>query len=168
MATLPTAVLPAGYQVEIVLVNSSMSPNNVEFAVFRLLDNHGNQVGTDEGVTLTSITGANAGDLAPITAFELDIVGPINGEIAVLSSGAGYISYVSLTPPLKVYVPTSTNPFPSCTETTAGRCETANTFYGFLPSNSNLTFKQFFEVNKAKAMIIRRGTPRPSTRFFGK
>ena len=96
------------------------------------------------------------------------IVGPVNGEIAVLSSGAGYISYVSLTPPLKVYVPTSTNPFPSCTETTAGRCETANTFYGFLPSNSNLTFKQFFEVNKAKAMIIRRGTPRPSTRFFGK
>jgi hypothetical protein len=62
MATLPTAVLPAGYQVEIVLVNSSMSPNNVEFAVFRLLDNHGNQVGTDEGVTLTSITGANAGN----------------------------------------------------------------------------------------------------------
>jgi hypothetical protein len=168
MATLPNAVLPRGYQVVIVLVNSPTSPNSVEFAVFRLLDNHGNQVGTDEGVTLTSIPGADSSDLAPITAFELNIVGPINGEIAVLSSGAGFISYVSLPPPLKVYVPTASNPYPPCTETTSGTCETANTFYGFLPSNSNLTFKQSFEVSKAKAMIVRPGTPRPSTRFFEK
>jgi len=168
MATLPTAVLPAGYQVGIVLVTSPSSPNNVIGASFRLLDNHGNQVGADEGVTLTSISGANSGDLAPITAFELDVVGPINGEIATLSSGAGYISYVSFAPALKVYVPTSSNPFPSCTETTSGTCETANTFYGLLPSNSNLTLKQSFEVSTAKAKIVRPGIRRPSTRFFEK
>jgi hypothetical protein len=168
LGTLPTAVLPAGYQIEIVLVNSNTAPNSVEFAVFRLLDNHGNQVGTDESVTIASVPGASASDLAPITAFELNIVGPINGEIAVLTSGAGYISYVSLKPPLKVYVPTTSNPFPSCTETTAGTCETANTFYGFLPSNSNLTFKQSFEVSTTKAKIVRPGIRRPSTRYFEK
>ncbi len=168
MATLPTAVLPAGYQVLIALENSSTSPNFVENAIFGLVDNHGNQVGTAENVTLAAIPGADPSDLAPITAFELDVVGPINGEIAVLSSGAGYISYVSAPTPLKVYVPTAANPFPPCTETTAGTCETANTLYGFLPSNSNVSFKQSFDVSTANVTIVRAGPLRPSTKFFKK
>ena len=168
MATLPTAVLPKGYQIIIVLQSSNTSPNSVIGATFSLQDNNGNQVGTDSGVTIASLSGANAGDLAPVTAFELDFVGPINGEIATLSSGAGYITYTSLKPPLQVYVPTPTHPFPTCTETTTGTCETANTFYGLLPSNANLALKQSFEVSTTKAMITRKGTPRPSTRYFGK
>ena len=32
--------------------------------------------------TLTSISGVTAADIAPITAFELNLVGPVNGESA--------------------------------------------------------------------------------------
>jgi hypothetical protein len=168
MGSLPTAVLPVGYQIGIVLTNSATSPYAVEFATFQLLDNHGNKAMPDGSVTIASVSGATSQDLAPITAFEMDIVGPINGEIASLSSGAGYIYYTSFKPPLKVYVPTAANPKPTCTETTAGTCETANTFYGLLPASSNVAFKQSFEVSKTKAMVVRKGTPRPSTRFFAK
>lgn len=163
LGTLPTAVLPAGYQLVITLVNSNTSPYSVEYAVFRLLDNNGNQVGTDESVTIASVPGASASDLAPISAVELDIVGPINGAIATLSSGAGYISYVAAKPSLRVLAPAS--PPPSCTETTAGTCETANTTYGLLPASSNSNFKQSFQVNTSQAMIRRSGPIRPTTRF---
>jgi hypothetical protein len=165
LATLPTAVLPAGYQIVIGLINAATSPNAVEGVVFYLLDNDGKRLG-DQSITIASIPGANTGDLAPITAFEMDVVGPINGEIATLSSGAGYITYGTIKQDLQVFVPTATSGFPTCTETTAGTCETANTFYGLLPSNSSLAFEQSFEVNQEKAVIQRKGTPRLSTRFF--
>jgi hypothetical protein len=142
--------LPVGYQVGIVLTNSSTSPYAVVFATFQLLDNHGNEAVPDGSVTITSISGADSQDLAPITAFELDIVGPINGEIATLSSGAGCIYYTSFKPPLKVYVPTAANPEPTCTEIITGTCETANTFYGLLPANSNVAFKQSFEMSRRR------------------
>jgi hypothetical protein len=43
-------------------------------------------------VVLESISGVTSNDLAPIVAFELNLVGPVNGESAVLSSGAGTIT----------------------------------------------------------------------------
>jgi hypothetical protein len=163
-ATLPSSVLPTGYTVIIGWGNeetssgSSWNPN-VTGAFFILTDNNGNQIGRSSQ-TLTSISGATSSDLAPIIAFELNVVGPINGESAVLSSGAGYINYVLLQPNLSVTVAE-----PSCTEKNVVTCETANTFYGPLPDNNpNTTFKQSFVVSSAKPMMAKQGTPRPSTR----
>jgi hypothetical protein len=42
---------------------------------------------------LTSISGVTVADLALIVAFELNLVGPVNGESTGLSSGAGTIVY---------------------------------------------------------------------------
>jgi hypothetical protein len=159
LATLPGNVLPAGYQAFIGWSNNApttgMEPT-VTGAFWELRDNNGNQLG---------YAGQNLGEnssyvpfLAPITAFEVNIVGPINGESAVLSSGAGYISYTSLKPPLSV----GTTLPGSCTETGVVTCETANTFYGLMPKGSNLNLKQSFQVNTAKAMIRKEGKPRPS------
>lgn len=170
MATLSSEILPAGYQILISLVGSSTTPKNVESVVFSLIDNNGNTVGS-AAVDLTTVSGYQTGDLAPITACELNIVGPINGESAVLSSGGGFITYGVVEPAgsvFKVFVPTTAKPRPSCTETTVITCEAANTFYGLLPSSSNLFFKQSFEVNKAKAMIVKSGKMRPSTRYVEK
>ena len=162
MCTLPSAILPAGYQAFIGWDNNAPTSgmeNNVTGAYWILKDNNGNQVGR-AGQTLTSISGADSSDLAPIIAFELNIVGPVNGESAVLSSGKGFISYVSLRPALSVLAAE-----PSCTETGTITCETANTFYGLMPGGSNLSFKQSFEVSTTKAMMHKEGNPRPSTRF---
>jgi Ricin-type beta-trefoil lectin domain-like len=158
--TLPSAVLPTGYQAMFGWSNNAattgMTPN-VTGAFWELWDNNGNLIGRAS----QNLFSLPSGDLAPITAFELNIVGPINGESAVLSSGAGFISYIALKPPLSASASRPTK----CTETGSITCETANTFYGPLPSNSNTYFKQSFLVSSDKAMLHKEGTPRPSTRY---
>ncbi len=159
LATLPSAVLPAGFQAFIGWDNNAPTTgmeNTVTGAFWELRDNNGNQLGY-AGQNL----GANSGYvpfLAPITAFEVNIVGPINGESAVLSSGAGFISYTALKPPISVGIALPSG----CTETGVVTCETANTFYGLMPQGSNLNLKQSFEVNTTKPMVRKEGKPRPS------
>jgi hypothetical protein len=162
LATLPSAVLPAGYQIIIgwgnELSSSGFNPN-VTGAVFILTDNNGNRI-ADVSQTLTSISGVDSSDLAPITAFELNLVGPINGESAVLSSGAGFIFYNVLKPSLSVLASE-----PACTESGYITCETANSLYGLMPTGSNLAFKQSFNVSATKSKVVKLGKPRPSTQL---
>lgn len=159
LVSLSSAVLPAGFQAFIGWDNNAETTgmeNSVTGAFWELRDNNGNQLGY-AGQNL----GANSSYvpfLAPITAFEVNIVGPINGESCVLSSGAGYISYTSLKPPISV----GTSLPGSCTETGVVTCETANTFYGLMPQGSNLNLKQSFEVSSDKPMVRKEGKPRPS------
>lgn len=68
-------------------------------------------------------------DLAPLVAFELNIVGPQNAEISVLSSGAGTITYTTNSPSGL----TALSQEPSCTESGLITEEEANTCYGVLP-----------------------------------
>ena len=97
--------------------------------------------------------------MAPIVAFELNFVGPINGESAVLSSGAGTITYTASS------LLTVLNQEPACTESGYITAETANSFYSeLLPTSSN-TFTQSFNVSAAAPMIRKRGKLRPSTRW---
>jgi hypothetical protein len=159
MATLPSAVLPVGYQAFIGWSNNAPTTgmeDTVTGAFWELRDNNGNQVGY-AGQNLVE-NSSYAPFLAPITAFEVNIVGPINGESCVLSSGAGFISYTALKPALSV----STSEPSQCTETGTITCETANTFYGLMPQSANLNLKQSFAVSTAKAMIQKLGRPRPS------
>jgi hypothetical protein len=157
MCTLPRAVLPAGYTLEIgwFTVNSTLTT-----ASFSIHDNNGKQLGSITQV-LNQLPGIGNSALAPITAFELNLVGPINGESAVLSSGAGFISYTASSSNLSPEVAE-----PSCTESGYITCETANSFYGPLPPTPNLAFKQPFWVSSAQPMIFREGArARPSTRI---
>src|SRR5208283_4364601 len=86
--------IPAGYKLKIILQNDNNG--NVTGALYVVIDNNGNTL-ANVTTTLTSISGVNSTDLAPIVAFELNLVGPVNGESAVLSSGAGTILYSAST-----------------------------------------------------------------------
>jgi hypothetical protein len=117
-------------------------------------DNQGGSGPTSRGSS--SISGVNpADDLAPITAFQLDLVGPDNGGISVLSSGAGTIVYEASTP--LTALPTE----PSCTDGDAVTCEVANSVYGLLPAGASSTFTQSFNITQAP-MIRREGKVRRS------
>ena len=106
-------------------------------------------------LTLTSISGVTSADLAPIIAFELNLVGPVNGESAVLSSGAGTITYAASS------LLTVLNAEPSCAESGYVTAETANTTYGTLSSVSSHVFTQTFDVTVNKPPIVKLGKIRP-------
>src|SRR5208337_564460 len=84
LASLPSAKIPAGFQIRITLQNDASG--NVTGAAYVVIDNQGHTL-ANVTKTLTSISGVTSADLAPIIAFELNLVGPVNSESAVLSSG---------------------------------------------------------------------------------
>jgi hypothetical protein len=153
LASLPAVTLPAGYVLQISLQNDN--DGNVVAATYDVIDNQGNVLAnvTQDLLSLGNVTSA---DLAPITAFELDFVGPVNGESAVLSSGSGWFGY-NATSPLTVL-----NQEPSCVETGAVTAETTNSSYSWMPAapTSN-SFIQYFSVSSAATMIQKQGKPRP-------
>ena len=82
--------VPAGHRLTISLHNDANG--NITGATYVVVDSAGI---TQASVTtqLLSIPGVTEADLAPIVAFELNLVGPDNGQSATLSSGAGTITY---------------------------------------------------------------------------
>jgi hypothetical protein len=83
---------------------------------------------------------------AAIVAFQLNIVGPFNSESAVLTSGAGTIGYSAANG-----LVASTNRPTFAEFGRGGTAETANTFYGTLPSTESHTFTQTFKVGSVPA-----------------
>ena len=152
LTTLPNVTIPAGYSIQISLANDN--DGNIVGATYDVIDNLGN---TQAKVTqdLLAIAGVTSADLAPITAFELDLVGPYNSESAVLSSGAGTITYEAAS------LLTVLSQEPSCTESSAITAETANSFYGPLPAAPSNTFTQSFNVSTAAPTIRKQGKLRP-------
>jgi Ricin-type beta-trefoil lectin domain-like len=138
LMSLPTARIPAGYQLLIGFGNDTVG--NVTGAFWIVRDNLGN---TLANVTqdLTSFGTDGLEYVAPVVAFELNLVGPYNLEKAVLSSGAGTFLYVVERPKL-----TALSARPACTESSAETGETANSRYGALPASPNLVLKQTFNV----------------------
>jgi hypothetical protein len=117
---------------------------------------------TDAQGTVTSVSKELIGTaglapqaMAPITAFQLDIVGAADGDSAVLSSGAGTITYAASTPL------TVLSQEPACVESHAMTEETANTVYGPLTAGPSNTITQAFSVTTAPA-IHATGDLRPS------
>jgi hypothetical protein len=92
---------------------------------------------------------------APINAFQLNLVGPINADSAVLSSGAGNFTYFADTPL------TVGNTIPSCTGSNFGTAETANSFYGPLDAGPSNLITQTFTTSTTQPIIHFRG-PVPS------
>jgi hypothetical protein len=151
LATLPVERIPAGYLLTIALQNDT--GGNIIAAVYTLVDN--------TGKTLASVSKTVSSDktiLAPITAFELNIVGPVNSESSILSSGAGTITYsstVALTP---------TTSQPACTEAQVITAETANTSYAPLSATASETITQAFNVTNNESFFLKQeGRKRPST-----
>jgi hypothetical protein len=123
-------------------------------ATYIVTDNEGKDL-SNVTMDLTSFTGVTPDELSPIIAFELNLVGPFNGESTVLSSGAGTIVYHA-SAPLTVL-----SQEPPCAESNYSTAETANSIYGSLPVGPDNTFTQSFNMTHA-AMIRKEGKRRPS------
>jgi hypothetical protein len=160
MVSLPSPKIPAGCQLTVALQNDARA--NITGATYTVADDSGKTLASVKRV-LTSLTGigalsANASDLAPIVAFELDLVGPVNGEGAILSSGAGTFTYTATTPL------TALASEPPCAEFNRGKgtAETANSEYGTLPAQASTSLTQSFSVSlTAVAMWRKKGIARP-------
>jgi hypothetical protein len=153
---LPIFGIPAGWKLTIFLFNKDNV--NVTGAMY-MVHAYGQTVSVAQD--LTSISGVTSADLAPIVSFELDIVGPGNGESAALSSGAGTIVYTAASP-LVV-----SNQQPANVESPGEvTLEMANTSYGVLPTMGlNNTLSQSFAVIDQRLTIRKPGKARPPLRL---
>jgi hypothetical protein len=158
MGSLPGKV-PAGYKLVIALENDQNL--NITGAIFTVIDNTGKTV-TSVNKQLSSIGGTPA-KIAPIIAFQLNLVGPTNAEAAVLSSGAGTFVYSSRN------IMTALTSEPSCAESGYMTAETANSLYDAVSTTmSSLTFSQGFHVSLTEAPARKRmGKVRPHTIYRG-
>jgi hypothetical protein len=142
VGSLSNVILPKNYQIKITLQNDTMS-DNVTQATFAVIDELGNPLGMSPFVV--PIPPAFQ---APIIALEANLVGPLCGQTAELSSGAGTFTY-SASSALTVsnQEPTCSAEFPFPEFGFTG--ETANTSYGVLPANPGTPFTQSFNVSGA-------------------
>jgi hypothetical protein len=134
LAPAPNGTIPAGYSLKISLVNDvDCNIINVSFQVF-----NGQQL-----LASASPLGINPFfDVAPIVAFELNLVGPGSGESATFSSGAGSITYSAAT------ALTASTVLPPCAEATNIKtAEKGNTAYGSVPAAPTININQGFVVN---------------------
>jgi hypothetical protein len=123
-AALPT--LPAGYQLLIEMTNDSAG--NILAATFLVVDPNGQAQSSGPIEPL--------GVPTPISAFEINIVGPAKEGPAFLTSGAGTITYVATS---QLTVLGSLNGLPkNCISAHLTTDEQANTSYGGLPAGPYL------------------------------
>jgi hypothetical protein len=136
LASLPSSTLPAGYILTLALAFAGATVSGVTYTVT------GNGSTNSAPQTLTSApVNEPAGDLSPIVAFEVDIVGPGGGTGTIFSSGAGTITYAATTALTGLAAP----PAPCC-EWAGGTGEYSNSIYGPLPSPASTTFTQTFSL----------------------
>jgi hypothetical protein len=136
-------IWPAGYALTISLRNDP--EGNVTGAEFVVEDSRGHVLNRASKM-LQGFPGFSKVYLAPINAFQLNLVGPTGGE--VLSSGAGTITYAASTPMTVAnhFPKTGDNKF--CVASRTFTAEKANTVYGELPAGPTKTFTQTFGVTQ--------------------
>jgi hypothetical protein len=155
--SLPSAGILAGYVLKITLHNDVN--NNITGATYRVTDDGGNTI---VNTTISIIGELEAPPIAPIVAFELNLVGPAIGESTVLSSGAGIITYQAKRTPL-----TAIEAAPPCAaEPTAMTEETANSLYTELPRGEHIQLSQTFSIATLESQFVyHEGKIRPSKLF---
>ena len=150
LANLSGAKLPAGYSLTIVLQNDRNG--SITGATYTIVDEHGNSVG-NVAIDLLSLNLVGNGgpvttaDLAPVVAFQINLVDWANGGSTTLSSGAGTITYAASNQ-MEVL-----NAEPACVDWGYVTVETANSIYGVLSTQASQTFTQSFGAGPAGAMI---------------
>jgi hypothetical protein len=145
LADLPGNTLPAGYQIIITLLNDAA--DNITGATYVLIDNQGHTIGTKT----ISLTYLPAQDLAPIVAFQLNVVGDINGATTTLASGAGTMTYTASN------LMSVLNTEPPCVDWTYKTKEAANSMYSLLPDTPSHSFTQSFGLSAGGTVIHRAG-----------
>jgi hypothetical protein len=134
--------LAAGYKLKIALdYDPKDATGTITGATFSVTDNHGKSTSSGpQRIQSFQFDGTKtpvaAKALAPILAFELNIVGATNGQYSFMESGAGTITY-SATGPLTVL-----DKHPA--GMTAVTVEQANTVYGELDAGPSGQFTQTF------------------------
>ena len=147
--------IPAGYQIVIKLTYTNDGTGNVNGSVVTVLNQNGASLGSQTisliGQPLAAGGTITEADLAPIVAFQLNLVAWANSEVTALTSGAGTIGYSSSTPM------TALNSEPTDAESGYITAETANSTYDVLFSGASNFFVQAFGVAAGKAPISRKG-----------
>ncbi len=144
LLTLQNSKILAGYKLTISLGNDSSG--NVRYVTFIVVDNQGKQTATPQIDLLTlpvdygSNTLATVADLAPIVAFQLDFVGPINALQTDLWSGAGTITYSASN------ALSALSQLPSGVDSDWITLEDANSAYGELAEGSSTSITQSFST----------------------
>jgi hypothetical protein len=128
LGPMPGNVIPKGTKLTISLQNDPAT-NNITGATYIV-----------NAAAPTTIQIGSSIPKAPIVSFELDIVGPIDSENAVLTSGAGRIVYTAQS------ALTAHTGLPQCAEFRSWTAERANSFYSVLPSSPSNTFAQSFKI----------------------
>jgi hypothetical protein len=144
LTSLPSSTLPSGYAIRIALSNDSSG--NITGAAYSASDNNGKSLGAVTinivGQTLrTTKKPATAANLAPIRAFQLNVVGDYGGARATLTSGSGWITYAASSPlSLIDSAPSYVN------DTGTFTAETANLIYGPMPAITSNAVTQAFQT----------------------
>jgi hypothetical protein len=149
LAQLQQPKIPAGYNLQILLSFDTNAPFNVVGATFVV-------VNKNTGITLQNMpmrlnmlyrynispqTRVTEAYMAPIVSFELDFVGPANGEKAVFSSGSGMIEYQAM----NALMTSNDNPGNVALRSISTQ-ENANTTYDVLPGTPSTLIKQGFNI----------------------
>ncbi len=135
VATLPQSAIPVGYRLTITLVTDIAA--NVAGATFAAYDENGVLLG--QGLVDLVQTGVAPRNVAPIVAFQLDIVGWANRAATNLSSGSGRIEYACSAPLSVLNFP------PDCACAWWTTNETSNVAYGVLPEGPSSYISQTFD-----------------------
>jgi hypothetical protein len=135
-APVPSWPIAAGTRFRIQLKNDGL--NNVTSVTFEVYDEIG-ALWASGSMNVSAVPELLA--LAPIAAFQVNIVGPINGESVTFSSGSGLITYTAT----NKFLPVGAVPAPGEAPNIV-TLESANTAYGFLPSLETTKFSQSFST----------------------
>ena len=163
--SLPNPTIPAGYSIDIALTYYEDSVEQptviVNGATFKVSDKTGHVVGTETitipGRTTTSQPAAFA-NLAPVTSLTFNIVGDYNNGVALLTQGAGKITYKAASNAESGMTVTQLGPPGPVTvfRTFGDTGENANVVYGPLPwpwstsmTKVGTRFEQLFKVTRA-------------------
>ena len=147
-----TPSIPKGSLLQISLANDSS--DRITGVTFKAFNASGDSIGS-QTITLKHLEKQDGdlmtdADLAPITAFQLNIVGPYNSMTAAISSGFGTIVYNA---DQNMTVRASA---PSCIDNDYATGEQANTAYSKMPAAADTQLSQYFETTS--------GSFTPSTR----
>jgi hypothetical protein len=146
LASVSTPTLPADYHFSIQLANTSPG-GQITSATFGGSDNNGNAF-TPVTIQLAGQSDQQGGtittsQLAPIIAFQLLLVGPINGLATKLTSGAGKMTISAS----GNFIASNALPSGDCWAFDAGgTAENSNATYSELPAAPSQKFVQYFTV----------------------
>ena len=142
LISMPEAKIPAGYNLTISLANDAIG--NVSGATLVVVDNAGNEV-VNVTKTLRHL-GVSEADMAPIIGFELNLVGPYNGQQVILLSGSGTFTYSAATP----LIPGGA--VPPCGAAQIWTGERSNTLYSTMPAKGALSLTQSFTITPTEPL----------------